>query len=100
MHVGKECVPYSLGACEDAAKARGKEIGGKGYEFASSSHSTKGCYGYRDGAYFDHVYYGTGGTLTEMKRELKSPKFRPLGHDCNSAGNPFILLKCYISGRV
>ena len=32
------------------------------------------------------AFYGTGGTEDEMKTALTAPKYRPIGHDCNTQG--------------
>ena len=32
------------------------------------------------------AFYGTGGTEDQMKAALTAPKYRPIGHDCNTQG--------------
>ena len=73
------CKPYSLEACEDAAKALGKN-------FEVDSWSTKGCYSYDSGEYVNNVYYSTGGTTLKKRKSLALPKYRPSGHDCKVYG--------------
>ena len=68
------------------------ELGGKGYEFSSSTTVTKGCYSYKNSDYFGHVYYGSGGTSEQNKKPLESPKFRPQGYDCTTVGNVYSYL--------
>ena len=60
--------------CRDAAKILGLSLGyTKESEYTtisypfSSTYDTKGCYAYGSGTYKGHVFFGTGGTLAEMK---------------------------------
>ena len=87
-------MPYSLAACQDAAKFLGKRLGDDKFEFATSSHKSKGCFGYFDGEWANNIYYGTGGTKEQAKMELVPPKYRPPGFDCDvdSIGN--LQFKC------
>ena len=65
-------------------------LGDPKYEFASSTHKTKGCYGYHEGTYEDSIYYGTGGTKEQASKTLAHPQYRPPGYDCtplDSIGN-------------
>ena len=87
------CVPYSLEACEDVAKSIGKNLGGGGYNFASTEYITKGCYAYRKGYYAGNFYFGMGGTKNEMKMALAEPKYRPLGYDCKFTGNVLLIFQ-------
>ena len=64
------------------AKKLGKELGGNGYSFSSSTYTTKGCYAYKSGTYENVMFYGTEGTQEERKSELVLPKYRPPGYDC------------------
>ena len=86
MHIGKECVPYSLEACENAAKAKGKQLGGNGYEFAGSSYGEKGCYSYKSESskYYGIAWYGLGGDKKKISKpyDKNSEYFRPEGYDC------------------
>ena len=83
---GSECEPYTEGTCRDAANYNGLMIGGKGKEFAGE-YTPKGCYAYASGKNKDHVYYGIGGTLSQMKSlPVKKIKYRPVGYDCNYQG--------------
>ena len=78
--VGLKCVPYDESACRNAANNMGFSFGGKGV------YTTKGCYTYSSGTYIDKVYYGTGGTMDEMKAIPGGAKYRPQGYDCNYQG--------------
>ena len=60
-------------------------IGGAGYEFAGD-YTPKGCYTYSSGTYKGRAYYGTGGTLDQMKTLPGGNKYRPVGYDCNYPG--------------
>ena len=73
------------------------ELGGKGYEFASSTTITKGCYSYKNGEYFGHMYYGSGGTAEQNKKPLEPPKFRPPGYDCTTVGNVYSYLLAIVT---
>ena len=114
------CVPYSLSACKDAAKAYGKELGynlkgdkytydkklkkeikDRKYDFASSTYKTKGCYGYLDGddyiyqhgkKYVGSIFYGTGGLVEQASQDISPPRYRPPGYDCISTGNLLYIL--------
>ena len=79
------CTPYSENACRDAINTLGLQEGGNGHSF-SGDFGTKGCYAYESGSYANMVFYGTGGTEDRMKAALTSPKYRPIGHDCNTQG--------------
>ena len=80
------CTPYSENACRDAINTLGLQQGGNGYSF-SGNFGTKGCYAYESGSFANLAFYGTGGTEDQMKQALASPKYRPIGHDCNTQGN-------------
>ena len=96
------CVPHSLAACEDAAKAFGKKVGGMNHEFASPEYKTKGCYGYIKGReweggeewqnkYVDYIFYGTGGSKEQIQYGLSPPEYRPPGFDCIYDGNVLLI---------
>ena len=38
---------------------------------------TKGCYGYNDGIYKGHYFFGKGGTEAQRRSTLSAPYFRP-----------------------
>jgi len=78
----KPCEPYSLEACIRAVFSKNMHMGGKGYEFASFSHSQKGCYTYSSGDYAGYAYYGLGGSASENQAATVEPKTRPAGYDC------------------
>ena len=72
-----ECDPYSEKACRDAADSLGLTFAAAGnYKW------TKGCYTYSSGTYEGKVYYGTGGTMDQMKSLLSGSTYRPTGYDC------------------
>ena len=48
----------------------------KSYKY-SGTYSTKGCYGYNDGIYKGHYFFGKGGTEDQRKSILSAPYFRP-----------------------
>ncbi len=79
------CNEYTESACLDAANYMGLIIGGAGYEFVGD-HTTKGCYAYSSGKHNGRVYYGKGGTLSQMKSSPGAGKYRPVGYDCNYPG--------------
>lgn len=72
--------PSSMESCLQATLLQGLYVGGKGYEFASSSHSTKGCYMYSSGSYYGYSYYGLGGTPSENDMVPAAPQTRPGGY--------------------
>ena len=74
-------MPYSQEACEAVAKELGKELGNNLYAFAGD-YETKGCYAYKGGYLGKSVFYGRGGTIEEMKRDLTGDIYRPPGYDC------------------
>ena len=89
-----DCDPYSKEACEyaidhirdyddyGAVTKGGVTNSGNSYEFADN-YGTKGCYYYRyalTGTYDDMAFYGTDGSIDEMKEELNSPQKRPPFH--------------------
>ena len=49
----------------------------------AGDYETKGCYAYLDGVYKGLSFYGTGGTVEQMQKLVKNPKWRPQGYDCN-----------------
>jgi len=73
------CIPLSVEECEAAADKLGLAKGGLGYSF-QGAYSTKGCYAYNNGKYNGRVYFGTGGTVAQMKENVNGDKFRP--SDC------------------
>ena len=86
------CVPYSLQACEAAVERHDLKRGGNGYKFVGD-YGTKGCYAYESGDWANLAFYGTGGSVKEMKEQLtndKKNRFRPIGYDCSLTGD-FIL---------
>ena len=102
------CVPYSLSACKDAAKAFGKKLGyepeenskHRKWDFASSEYKTKGCFGYLDGdgwiyehgkKYVGSIFYGTGGLVEQANQDITPPRYRPPGYDCLYTGNSLFI---------
>ena len=64
----------------------GFEKGGKGVNFVGD-YGTKGCYAYKSGNWANLAFYGTGGSVKQMKEQLvdnKKNKFRPIGYDCST----------------
>ena len=76
-----DCKPYSVKACQNAAKALGKYFRGPAYWTGA-----KGCYGYTTGQHKDFVFYSTRGSTYEMKSSLALPRYRPEGYDCKTYG--------------
>ena len=68
----------------------GLQKGGRGFNFVGP-HLTKGCYAYESGSYANLAYYGVGGTEDQIKVQLATPKYRPLGYDCSTSGKIFYL---------
>jgi hypothetical protein len=75
------CEPYSQLACSAATLSMSFEMG-TNPNFAGD-YETKGCYAYLDGVYKGLSFYGTGGTVEQMQKSVKNPKWRPQGYDCN-----------------
>ena len=61
-------------------------MGGNGYNFAGGHYATKGCYAFASDKYADMIFFGTGGTLDEMKKTPPKPQYRPEGYDCPTKG--------------
>ena len=86
-----ECAPYSGQACIDAAETLGLTSGSrvKGESFADEDHVLKGCYAYSSGTYKGTYWYGTGGSLAEIKDTLEGGErlryYRPKGFDCEKS---------------
>ena len=80
------CEPYSQEACRAAGARLGLTLGGNGHPFVGK-YSTKGCYAYNCGKYNGRMYYGTGGTMEQMKESPDAPKYRPKGYDYDCSGN-------------
>ena len=62
--------------------------GGSGWDFKVSGLKWKGCYAYESKAYVG-VYYGTGGTIEDMKAPLdrsSGSRYRPKGFECSVDG--------------
>ena len=68
------------------------QLGGNGYAFLGG-YGTKGCYSYKSGSYYNMAFYGTGGTVDQMKLVLDSPYYRPMGYDCEVLKGILILLE-------
>ena len=82
---GSECDPYTEKACIDAANVLGLLPGRKAHPFAGDWW-IKGCYASSGGPYTGYVYYGTGGTIDQMKTVLVGNFYRPMGYDCTISG--------------
>ena len=72
-------------ACRNAANYNGLMTVGEGYEF-TGKYTPKGCYAYSSGKYNGRVFYGSGGTLDQMKSLPGQGIYRPVGYDCNYQG--------------
>ena len=67
------CVPYSQQACLDSAKRLGLNTDGTNeFSFEGTTYYEKGCYAYKNGheKYSNMAFYGTGGTVDQMKVPL------------------------------
>ena len=73
------CIPYSEQACRDAAAAEGLSVGSSGF---SGNFAHKGCYAYTDGKHEGKAFYGTGGTVAHMQKQLPANRYRPKNYDC------------------
>ena len=72
------CTAYTEDACRAAAVCLGLELG---HPFTQAL-STKGCYAFESGSYAGKVFYGTGGTTSEIQEpNLTLPRYRPDGWD-------------------
>jgi hypothetical protein len=69
----------------EAATRLGLNKGGFGYDFVGV-YSEVGCFSYISGTYKGTVFYGTGGTIQQMKEDVPVAKFRPNGYDCSTEG--------------
>ena len=52
----------------------------KSYDYSGTTakgFGTKGCYGYNDGIYKGHYFFGLGGTEAQRRSILSAPYFRP-----------------------
>ena len=78
-----DCVPYSGQACIDAAENLGLTRKGERY---SGEYVLKGCYAYSSGSNRGTYWYGTGGSVADIKDSLegegKLSYYRPKGFDC------------------
>ena len=91
LYLFAECVPYSIEACKAVGAARG-------FTFKSGNWGTKGCYvyvDYRGGNSYDpkyrkQIFYGTGGTDEQNRKELSGGRARPAGFDCKPGLTIFI----------
>ena len=75
-----ECVPYSEQTCKDIGDKMGRK-------FSTGDWGTKGCYVYIDGRYKKDIFYGTGGTEAQIKKDpidvgSDQKVARPVGIDC------------------
>ena len=77
-----DCIPYSIEACKKAAKINDLEIGSDRFPFLGEDYSEVGCYSYKTGNSKGHVFYGTGGTDAQMRKEATGRRYRPRGYDC------------------
>ena len=67
------------------------DLGGRGLNFARDFKVTFGCFSFSRGGLKGIVFYGTGGTIEQMKEDVSPGKFRPNGYDCPTEG------KCHSS---
>jgi hypothetical protein len=89
---GASCIPFSRERCRNVSIANGLQLGGADYKF-TGGYSTKGCYAYSTGKYKGMSFFGTGGSLEQMKASVRSPKYRPTGYDACSS-NPDGAIRC------
>ena len=91
------CQPYSEQACRDAATVLGLQVGSTGSSFASD-YPTKGCYAEISGEHAGQAYYGTGGSVEDMQKELTAPgnKYRPRNYDCTGNHVVCVCLHVYM----
>ena len=86
LFVAGACVAYSEQACRDAAVALGLSLEGTTSAGFSGDFTHKGCYAYSAGKNKGKAFYGTGGTVNDMKKQLPEDRYRPQNYDC-AAGN-------------
>ena len=75
----------SIEACEFVGKMLGLRLGGSEHQFVSS-YPTKGCHAYDSGDFEDMVFYGTDGSVDQMKEQLLAPMYRPIAYDSETKG--------------
>ena len=75
--------------CYKESKKQGFELGSSATNdpFASTSHSTKGCYGYSSGKYAMKAFFGLGGSLEDCVSDASS---YTLYKQCLAAGTTFL----------
>ena len=83
------CVPYSKKACLDAGKSLGLNLGSAHFPFVGD-YSEVGCFS-KGGSVKGSVFYGTGGSIHEMKQNVSGGKFRPKGYDCLTTGRSYYI---------
>jgi len=89
-HCLKVCTPYTEETCRAVANKLGLTLGDANWPF-KGDYSIKGCYAYGSGTWDTrighkvqggHVFYGTGGTTSQMSQFLSGMQYRPEGYDC------------------
>ena len=75
----------SIEACEFVSKMLGLRLGGSGHQFVGS-YPTKGCHAYDSGDFEDMVFYGTNGSVDQMKEQLLAPMYRPIAYNSVTNG--------------
>ena len=85
-------MPYSEQACRDAVKALGYTEGASGFPFAADNRRFKGCYAYDSGVYAGSGWYGRGGTVEDMQKELNAGAFRPENYDLCKGNRMYIYI--------
>ena len=74
---GASCNPCTtVATCEDTANFLGLALGTAVYPFAGS-YTIRGCYYYATGQYANTAFFGTGGSISQMRSTLGSDTFRP-----------------------
>ena len=74
---GASCDPcMTVATCEDTANVLGLSLGTAVYPFAGS-YTIRGCYYYATGQYANTAFFGTGGSISQMRSTLGANTFRP-----------------------
>ena len=71
---------YTEASARQFAASRGLRLGGRGYSFGGN-YGIKGLYAYRYGRYGGMAFFGRGGSMSQMKRNLSGISYRPGVYD-------------------
>ena len=66
---------FSVARAKVVAQAAGLTLGGAGYAF-EGTYATKGLYTYSSGGCFGMAFFGTGGTIADMRGPCSKPTMR------------------------